>query len=233
MGMLQDIQHRGRYPTQAEYAAIMDAVDTARDRSIGGIRSQYSRLELEPPPTPPSSFRTLSPTRVKTISNSSFRSLSPRRVSTIDAPVGKGRTPLFCGYSKELQRHPEKSLSRSFERGGKQRCPACDNTFDTESGRAWRITKDDAMPKAGVRDRTVGVPRFEPNVIVVTPRDFHVLNRFIVKCHREDGEFACFLCHRNRPIDTIWSTMKDLVRHVERAHDAWELEQDHDILEVA
>lgn len=62
---------------------------------------------------------------------------------------------------------------------------------------------------------------------------FHVMNRFIVKCHREDGEFACVLCNRNRPVDTIWGSMNELVKHVQRAHDVGEYMREVDIKEVA
>jgi hypothetical protein len=62
---------------------------------------------------------------------------------------------------------------------------------------------------------------------------FHVTNRFIVKCHRENGELACVLCNQNRPLDTIWDSMSDLVKHVQKAHDVEEYRQEVDIKEVA
>ena len=62
---------------------------------------------------------------------------------------------------------------------------------------------------------------------------FHVTNRFIVKCHRENGELACVLCNQNRPVDTIWDSMSELVKHVQRAHDIEEYRQEVDIKEVA
>ena len=61
---------------------------------------------------------------------------------------------------------------------------------------------------------------------------FHVTNRFIVKCHRENGDLACVLCNRNRPVDTIWGSMSELVKHVQRAHDIEEYRQEVDIKEV-
>jgi len=63
--------------------------------------------------------------------------------------------------------------------------------------------------------------------------EFHVANRFIVKCHRENGELACVLCNQNRPVDTIWDSMSELVKHVQRAHDIEEYRQEVDIKEVA
>ena len=62
---------------------------------------------------------------------------------------------------------------------------------------------------------------------------FHVTNRFIVKCHRESGELACLLCNQNRPVDTIWDSMSELVKHMQRAHDIEEYRREADIMEVA
>lgn len=64
-------------------------------------------------------------------------------------------------------------------------------------------------------------------------REFHLGQRFVVKCHTRDGEFACVLCARYRDKDAICRSVDALVNHVGRFHEVDELEGDVDLKETA
>lgn len=217
---LQDIHSNGRPPTRKEYMRLMNATDAACAGPVAALRGQHRRLIEAPSVVAPPQRR-----------------ITERRVSLDVIPFSdRDADPLYCGYALDLQRNPNKLLSPSFDIGGKQRCPSCGTRFDLLHGHAWKITKDVLHPARLGHDRRT--PDFEYRVPALAVQEleevtFHVMNRFIVKCHREDGEFACVLCNRNRPADTIWGSMSELVKHVQRAHDVAEYEREVDIREVA
>lgn len=218
---LQDIYSMGRAPTRKEYIRLMDATDAACAGSVAAFRGQHRRL-IEVPPV------LVSPHRRVPMERRVSMDLTPFSTQDVD--------PLYCGYALDLQRNPNKLLSPSFDISGKQRCPSCGTRFDLLHGHAWKITKDILRPTSLEHDRRA--PAFAYSAPVITVQElevvmFHVMNRFIVKCHREDGEFACVLCNGNRPADTIWGSMNELVKHVQRAHDIGEYEREVDIGEVA
>jgi hypothetical protein len=64
-------------------------------------------------------------------------------------------------------------------------------------------------------------------------RAYNPTSRFIVKCHRPDGTYACHLCYRYRERDTICESQEGLVNHVANKHDVREYEGDPDIREVS
>lgn len=64
-------------------------------------------------------------------------------------------------------------------------------------------------------------------------RVFMVESRFLVKCHREGGGFACVLCSRFKDSDTTCAEIADLVDHIWRQHGVKELENEEDIAEVS
>lgn len=138
---------------------------------------------------------------------------APRRASTImDAE------PLFCRYALDLQYIRNKPLNASFAPGGACRCPECGIRLDVESDDFWEIDKR--------APRVVADGRYEREVI--EEREFHLGQRFVVKCHTPDGEFACVLCSRHRDRDAICPTVKSLINHVGRYHEISELEREVD-----
>ena len=59
-----------------------------------------------------------------------------------------------------------------------------------------------------------------------------ISNRFIVKCHREGGGFACVLCSKCREYDTVCREVEELVEHVWSEHEGWEVEGEEDVREM-
>ncbi|KAK9783603.1 hypothetical protein SCAR479_00162 [Seiridium cardinale] len=138
---------------------------------------------------------------------------SPRRASTV-----MDVEPLYCRYALDLQYVRNKPLAATFAPGGSCRCPECGVRLDVESDDFWEIDKR--------APRLVGDGRYEREVI--EEREFHLGQRFIVKCHTPDGEFACVICTRHRDRDAICPTVKSLVNHVGKYHDIGELEREFD-----
>lgn len=137
----------------------------------------------------------------------------PRRASTVlDAE------PLYCRYALDLQYIRNKPLNASFAPGGTCRCPECGIRLNVKSDDFWEIDKR--------APRIIADGRYEREVIV--EREFHLGQRFVVKCHTPDGEFACVLCTRHRNRDAICPTVKSLINHVGKYHDISELEREVD-----
>lgn len=136
----------------------------------------------------------------------------PKRASTMDVE------PLYCSYSLDLQYIRNKPLAANFAPGGNCRCPACGIRLDVESNDFWEIDKR--------TPRLISEGRYEREVM--EEREFHLGQRFIVKCHTPDGDFACVLCSQHRDRDAICPTVKSLVNHVGRFHDIKELEREVD-----
>ncbi|KAH8199630.1 hypothetical protein TruAng_006223 [Truncatella angustata] len=137
----------------------------------------------------------------------------PKRASTImDAE------PLYCRYALDLQYVRNKPLAAAFAPGGSCRCPGCGVRLDVESDDFWEIDKR--------APRVVMDGRYEREVL--EEREFHLGQRFVVKCHTPDGEYACVLCSRHRERDAICPTVKSLINHVGKFHDIRELEQEVD-----
>jgi hypothetical protein len=54
----------------------------------------------------------------------------------------------------------------------------------------------------------------------------------MIKSHRQDGGFACILCHKFKDNDTVCGEIAELVDHLWREHKVEDLECDGDIREV-
>jgi hypothetical protein len=67
---------------------------------------------------------------------------------------------------------------------------------------------------------------------VMETREFRLGLRFVVKCHTEEGEYACVLCSKFRDRDAICRTVESLVSHVGNFHEVGELERDADLREM-
>jgi len=67
---------------------------------------------------------------------------------------------------------------------------------------------------------------------IMETREFRLGQRFAVKCHTPDGEYACVICSRNRDVDAICRNVESLVKHVGTYHDVDELEREVDLRET-
>jgi hypothetical protein len=89
----------------------------------------------------------------------------------------------------------------------------------------WRVEKDSPIKRDYNPDR-------REEVEVVEVRTFSLTTRFLAKCHRPGGGYACYLCARYRERDTVCGTVEGLVKHIAGKHGIRELEGDADVKEV-
>lgn len=143
----------------------------------------------------------------------------PKRASTI-----MESDPLFCRYSLDLQYIPNKPLAADFAPGGSCRCPACGLRIDATADDFWQIGKCSPVivSDGGGYEKEI-----------MESREFRLGQRFVIKCHTADGEYACVLCSKNRDVDAICRTVESLVNHVGRFHDISELERERDLRQSA
>ncbi|KAL5119541.1 hypothetical protein ACEQ8H_002606 [Pleosporales sp. CAS-2024a] len=122
---------------------------------------------------------------------------------------------LFCVYARDLQNHPRLPLTDNYKVGGDGMCPYCHAHTRVRPGKAWEIIADSCHKEdyKGYR--------------------FLVKNRFVIKCHREDGGgFACVLCARFKESDTVCKRVEALMEHLWKDHTREELEKDDDVYEI-
>ena len=67
---------------------------------------------------------------------------------------------------------------------------------------------------------------------VMETREFRLGQRFVLKCHTPDGEYACTICNKNRDVDAICRNVDSLVKHVGTFHDVDELDREIDLREL-
>lgn len=67
---------------------------------------------------------------------------------------------------------------------------------------------------------------------VMETREFRLGQRFAVKCHTPEGEYACVICSRERDSDAICRNVEALVKHVGTYHEVDELEREVDLRET-
>ncbi|KAF2653940.1 hypothetical protein K491DRAFT_494692 [Lophiostoma macrostomum CBS 122681] len=160
------------------------------------------------------------------VHHSSRRARSTSRSRSQRTDISNTTTPpppttLFCPYALDLQRNPTQPLASAFHHGGDARCPYCRHQLSISSSssvstsRAWEVVFDDENPFARRRART-----------------FIFGSRFVVKCHREGGGFACVLCCRWRNADTVCWEVAELIDHVWREHGVGDVLGDGDVWEV-
>ncbi|KAK7967213.1 uncharacterized protein PG986_001490 [Apiospora aurea] len=209
INVLQDALYNGRQLDNADMSKLIAASNAARDGSLDALRQQRQRqtLAIEAPPVP---AVPMPPPAV------SFA--TPRRApSTLS-----GAEPLYCRYSLDLQDVRHKPLARSFAPGGDCRCPGCGIRLPAESDDFWEIEK---RARGRPRDGRRGSSSREA---MLDEREFHVGQRFVVKCHTPEGDFACVLCSRFRDKDVICPTVDQLINHVGRDHTIDEMEREDD-----
>lgn len=204
INVLQDALNNDRQLTRADQAKLIAASNAAREGSLNALQQAQQRMSSN------RSSRSESPQR----------SIAPsKRASTVimDAP-----DQLYCRYSLDLQYAQNKPLAASFAPGGSCACPACGVPLDVTADDFWMIGKRTPM--------TVIDKGYETEV--VETREFRLGQRFALKCHTPDGEYACTICNKNRDVDAICRNVDSLVKHVGTFHEVDELEREVDLREV-
>ncbi|KAI8627779.1 hypothetical protein F5Y19DRAFT_441322 [Xylariaceae sp. FL1651] len=127
---------------------------------------------------------------------------------------------LFCKYSLALQDNPNLPLSSTFASGGGGFCPCCGFQLDTEtSDTYWHIEK--RVPAL------ISHERYDEKY--TEKYHFNLGQRFIIKCHTEQGEYACVLCREHRSVDVVCRSVPTLVNHVGKTHNVSELRLEPDL----
>ncbi len=202
--VLQDALYNDRQLTHADMAKIVAASNAARDGSLDALRQAQTRLD----------------------SGRSNRSDSPRRdmepIKRASTNISDGSNQLFCRYSLDLQYIQNKPLAASFAPGGDCECPACGVRLDVTAADFWMIGKRTPV--------TVVEKGYERDIMEV--REFRLGQRFALKCHTPDGEYACTICNQNRDVDAICRTVDALVKHVGTYHTLDELDKEVDLREM-
>lgn len=211
INILQQAVYTGQQPSKADMATLFQASEAARQGTVDALSGQYRRLldgePLQRARTMPLKAIAGPPSRAVSVQGSRRGSVQPS-IRGLPEP-----DPLYCYYATALQDRPNKGLSTNFAPGGNCICEACGTELPLVPGRAFQIYKEDSEVRGG-------------------EARYHILNRFLVKCHRSNGEFACVLCTRNRKVDTIWEDVRAFAKHISRAHDANEYFMEVDIEEV-
>lgn len=205
INVLQDALYNDRQLTRADMNKLVAASNAARDNSLEAMRQAQQRLGGSN-----SSPRSASPQR---------SIAPPKRASTV---IPDGPDQLFCRYSLDLQYVPNKPLAASFAPGGSCQCPACGVRLDVTADDFWMI---------GKRTPTIIIEKGYETDILET-REFRLGQRFVLKCHTPDGEYACTICNKSRDVDAICRTVESLVKHVGTFHDVEELDREIDLREV-
>jgi hypothetical protein len=210
ISVLQDALYNDRQLTRADMAKLIAASNEARDGSLEALRQAQQRLGGSQ------------------ASNGSHRSLSPSRSlpppQRAPTAIPDGSDQLFCPYALDIQNIQSKPLAASFAPGGSCVCPACGIKIDVTSEDFWMIGKRTPIT---VWDKTTG---YESEILET--REFRLAQRFVVKCHTPDGEYACTICAKGEEVDAICRTVESLVKHVGTYHEAIELEREPDLREV-
>jgi hypothetical protein len=204
INVLQDALNNDRQLTRADQAKLIAASNAAREGSLNALHQAQQRMS----------------------SNHSTRSASPqhsiagpKRASTAIMDAGD---QLFCRYSLDLQYGQNKPLASTFAPGGSCQCPACGVPLDVTADDFWMIGKR--------TPRTLIEHGYETEIMET--REFRLGQRFVLKCHTPDGEYACTICSKNRDVDAICRTVDSLVKHVGTYHDVEELDRDVDLREI-
>ena len=106
--------------------------------------------------------------------------------------------------------------------GGSCACPACGLRLDVTGEDFWMIGKRTPLTviEGGYKSE------------VMETREFRLGQRFAVKCHTPEGEYACVICSRERDSDAICRNVEALVKHVGTYQEVDELEREVDLRET-
>ncbi|KAF1828142.1 hypothetical protein BDW02DRAFT_513142, partial [Decorospora gaudefroyi] len=207
--VLQDALYNDRQLTRADMSKLIAASNQAREGSLDALRQAQQRLGGS---NAGSSPRSASPARSLP---------APKRAPTA---IMDGPDQLFCPYALDLQYMPNKPLASTFAPGGPCTCPACGVPLDVRADDFWMIGKRTPVT---ILDKASG---YETETLET--REFRLAQRFVIKCHTPDGEYACTICNKGRDVDAICRTVESLVKHVGTFHDVGELEREQDLREV-
>jgi hypothetical protein len=218
--LLEEALMTGRPP---DINKLYNASEFAREGSIRALRDQYQRMLQSAPLQRPGG-----PVRRISSQPAMRRMIDDRPYDGREGDRGGGPRPppagaLYCSYAEELQ-DTDRPLDPNFKEGGSGECPACGFFIPVEQGRSWKVDKQ-VTRESSSRGKHGNNEVFE----VSEDRTYRLTNRFIVKCHREGGGFACFLCYEFRDTDTLCRTIEGLVGHVSKRHNVREYEDEIDI----
>lgn len=210
-----------RHPPTYHLKELVHTTRVARSAVIDALTMQYQRMLPAPVPTDPVHLLPgayplppppilIEPHDHHTTTVEYQHHHHHRPASRSSARSKPETPPLYCLYARNLQRNPSLPLTDTFRPGGTSHCPSCETHIPTSPNKAWEIVK--ASSRQGASDRT-----------------FLVGTRFLVKCHREGGGFACVLCSKCREADTVCGEVEGLVEHLWREHGVGELEGDGDV----
>ncbi|PSN61513.1 hypothetical protein BS50DRAFT_152984 [Corynespora cassiicola Philippines] len=205
--VLQDAYFTGRALSHADMAKLVSASTAARENSLDALRAQQSRLAL--PPSEPGGGAYSPAPRSLALPPPPVPAPPPPRPASVLSITGSGggggggaggANPLFCPLASSLQTSPSAPLPPSFAPRGSLRCPHCLCHIPAPANDFWAIGKRSAH---FVTDPATGLQRE-----VVRTREFQLGQRFLLKCHTPEGEFACTLCARGRDVDTLCATVE-------------------------
>lgn len=213
IAVLQDALCNGRQLGRADMERIVAASNAARDGSLAALRQQQQRqlsaIDDDPIPRQPRLIAGRPVPRAPTPPSSGLTTVGTMICTTEE---------LFCKYSLGLQDIKKKPMAASFAPGRSCRCPTCGVRLDVEADDHWEIRKRiPAIIREGGRNKEA-----------LEECEFHVGQRFVVKCHTTGGQYACVLCNRFRDRDVICPTVDLLIKHVGEEHSTAELEQEED-----
>ncbi|KAF1958685.1 hypothetical protein CC80DRAFT_407659 [Byssothecium circinans] len=202
----RNIAHVPPYPVTTGPSASSASTALARP---GRSRSRHNRGDDHVSPYPAMTTIINSRPTVPRTDTESTAFSGPTAYDTESSPHTQ-----CCLYALDLQRHPSQPLSSSITKESTPYCPHCKRTLQFSQAKSWEIYKDDLD-----RERE---------------RCFRVLNRFVVKCHRNsvDGGYCCVFCSRGSSVDTVCGDVKALIKHIWQDHSAAELELEEDIEEI-
>ncbi|KAK0614583.1 hypothetical protein B0T14DRAFT_311306 [Immersiella caudata] len=224
INVLEEALYSGRPP---DISKLYNASEFARQGSVRALRDQYRRM-LESSSAPSGAARR-PPGPIRRISSTS--ALDDRRRALPPVPEAPSQSysssesgPLFCPAAADLQSSSSLPLQEILAPSVKDEfiCGICQAELESHP---WRIEVD--LP---IKHRYK--PDKHEEVEVVEIRTFSLTGRFLAKCHRPGGGYACWLCARFRERDTICESVEGLVRHIKGKHGIGEVEGDADVREV-
>lgn len=231
--------HGGRAPSRRPIAPVR------RISSTPSLRDYYDTTSYDNHDDTYHDFYPLAPTTTTVLRDRARTRGGPGSVSATRSHHSHSRSPtrhskaskttipkqltyhssIYCQYATYLQQSGQ-PLDSSLASSGI--CPDCHtHLFDplevTRRG-PWRVDKEVVTH--------VPNPRTCKEEEEIEYRSFLLTTRFFVKCHREGGGYACFLCSKHRERDTVCRKEESLVDHIGSKHSVGEYEGDGDIREV-
>ncbi|KAF9698952.1 hypothetical protein EKO04_003099 [Ascochyta lentis] len=203
--------------SHSQLIQLVQTVRTTRAAAIQALDLLCQRLLADPPQESPNPHLPMpgafpQPPRSRRSSSSSSCDVDTPVPSKPPIPPTPNVNKLFCRYALDFQTHSHRSLPHNFALGGNNRCPTCRTHISIRPNKAWEV----------IVDSTGRLTR---------GKRFLIRNRFVIKCHRSNGGFACVLCANCRDADTVCRTIEALMEHLWKEHTSEDMERDSDIIE--